>query len=153
MFEIRHNDFIGVDVYIYKTVAIIINDGPMLWSPNWFTVFWHVATILAILNLYGTTHRLAYRSQWCTSIICPRPHCTVEVNMPSLNLMHPGRCSVNVGRVNSKLLSGIAILSIPCAFAFSWMSYDFNDDKSTLIQPFPESILAWMRGITWINVD
>ena len=33
MFEIRHNDFIGVDVYIYKPVAIIINDGPMLWEP------------------------------------------------------------------------------------------------------------------------
>ena len=59
------------------------------------------------------------------------------------NSLAPGRCGCNLKLVIFKLTSRVDILSISCEIALRWMTQDFIDDKSTLVQ-----VMAWCRQAT-----
>ena len=54
------------------------------------------------------------------------------------------------GKVIFNLILVTESWGVSCAIVFRWMSLDFTDDKSTLVQ-----VMAWCRqaAITWANVD
>ena len=59
------------------------------------------------------------------------------------NSLVPGRCRCDIKFVIFKLISRIVILSISCEIALRWMSLEFTNEQSTLVQ-----VMAWCRPAT-----
>ena len=67
------------------------------------------------------------------------------------NSLAPGKFEWNFRHVIFKQILVIDGWGIFCEIALMWMSLDFTDDQSTLVQ-----VMAWCRQattITWANVD
>ena len=71
-----------------------------------------------------------------------------------INSLAPGGFDYSLKLVNFKLISTMNIWGIFCEMAIRWMSQNFTDHKSTLVQ-----VMAWFFGavrqqaITWASVD
>ena len=65
-------------------------------------------------------------------------HCS-----PSINSLAPGKFEWNFRYAIFKRISVIDGWGISCEIALIWMSWDFTDDQSTLVQ-----VMAWCRQAT-----
>ena len=79
------------------------------------------------------------RKLWVSLLI----HALVSVDILLVNSLAPGRFECNFEHVKFKLILVIDGWGIFCEVALIWMSLDFTDDKSTLVQ-----VMAWCRQAT-----
>ena len=63
--------------------------------------------------------------------------------LTSINSLAPGKFEWNFRYLILQIISVIDGWGIPCELALRWMSLDFTDDKSTLVQ-----VMAWCRQAT-----
>ena len=78
------------------------------------------------------------------------PHCIGNYHL-TINSLAPGRFEWNFRHVIFKLMSAIDGWGILCEISLIWMSLDFTDGQSTLVQ-----VMAWcvrQQAIAWVNVD
>ena len=67
----------------------------------------------------------------------------IKYNWGCLNSLAPGKFEWNFRHVIFKQISVIDGWGISCEIALIWMSLDFTDDQSTLVQ-----VMAWCRQAT-----
>ena len=65
-----------------------------------------------------------------------------------VNSLAPGKFEWNFRHVFFKQILVIGGWGISCEIDLIWMSLDFTDDQSTLVQ-----VMAWQQAITWPSVD
>ena len=86
----------------------------------------------ALLNWHGTQVD-------CSRLVAVKSSYTMWVN-PIINSLVPGKFAWNFRQVIFKQILVIDAWSISCEIALIWMSLDFTDDQSTLVQ-----VMAWCR--------
>ena len=86
-------------------------------------------------------HYIAHAKHGCTGrwlILCLRQH-----TLGKINSLAPGKFERNFRHVIFKQILVIDGWGVSCEIAQIWMSLDFTDDQSTLVQ-----VMAWCRQAT-----
>ena len=126
----------------------------MTWPISWRFLQYHLSAYL--LRSYRTDDRahfarlLGLHKHWLVTMV-PAGQITNLVSMKHdlfnssdyLNSLAPGKFAWNFRKVIFKQILMVDVWGISCETALIWMSLDFTDDQSTLVQ-----VMAWCRQAT-----